>query len=92
MNENQIEFEDFEGKITDMNSFENFLFVMITVKNEFIIHIFNVLSEKESNQETTRAKAKRTQELRIENKITNNFEKLYFNGNNSNYFDFKSNN
>jgi hypothetical protein len=59
-----------------MNSFENFLFVMITVKNEFIIHIFNVLSEKESNQETTRAKAKRTQELRIENKITNNFEKL----------------
>ena len=57
MEKNPIEFEDFEGKITDMNSFNDFLFVMINVKNEFVIQIFDIQNSIEYNEETENPKA-----------------------------------
>jgi hypothetical protein len=32
-----------------MNSFNDFLFVMIAIKNKFVIQIFNILSDEVSN-------------------------------------------
>jgi len=65
MNEYHIEFENFEGKISDINSFNDFLFVMINVKNEFVIQVFDIQNSIEYNEETQNPKANKIKELRI---------------------------
>jgi hypothetical protein len=62
---------------------------MINVKNEFVIQIFDIQNSTEYNEETQNPKANKIKELRIQDKIADDFKNLYINGVNSNYFDFK---